>query len=203
MSKEIHDNVNQILTTVKLYLEMAQDGVPNREALVTKAKEYVMTSINEIRQITKRLAAPEQVEMRLEESVKELVDSLSLAGKINFDFKQYGLTNYQPNEEISLAVYRLAQEHLTNIVKHSAATKVQLSLSIIAGNLSLLVVDNGKGFDVAKRRKGIGISNMYNRVETLNGRLDIKSKEGEGCTLLAILPLGQFPTPAPLPNSQG
>lgn len=188
LSKELHDNVNQILTTVKLYLEMAQDGKENAAILVQKAKEYVLKSIDEIRQITKRLAAPDKVDINLSEAVKDLVDTIALSGKIKIEYTHYGLDRCHPSEEVSLAIFRVAQEHLTNIVKHAEATKVQISLSVIAGNLSLLVIDNGKGFDVSKKRRGIGLNNMYNRVETFNGRLNIKSKIGEGCTLMAVIP---------------
>lgn len=112
-----------------------------------------------------------------------------MAGKAVFDFRHYGLDNFQPAEEISLAIYRVMQEHLTNVVKHADATKVQISLSSVADHILLLIIDNGDGFDVKKKRQGIGIANMFNRVETLNGRLDLKSVPGEGSTLLAVIPL--------------
>jgi PAS domain S-box-containing protein len=189
LSKELHDNVNQILTTVKLHLDMIKSGSYNSSVLVDKAMRYVQTSIDEIRQISKRLAASQWIGSQLGSSIRELIESFSITGRIHFQFTEAGLEEAAPAEDISLAVYRIMQEQFTNIIKYSGASTVNVSISIRNNNLRLAIVDDGVGFDTAKHRHGIGISNMHHRVETLNGRIEIKSKPGQGCTLLAVIPL--------------
>lgn len=192
LSNELHDNVNQILTTVKLYLEMAMDGTPNNE-FVTKAREMVQASIDEIRQISKRLATPDLADLNLKNAIQELVDSIAITGKLNMNFTEQGLEGQTISDDIRLALYRIVQEHLTNIIKHACASNVQIYVSVLGEKLRLKVTDDGKGFDTKQKRKGIGLNNMRNRVETVNGKLEIKSKPGDGCKLLVVLPLTNCP----------
>jgi signal transduction histidine kinase len=89
-----------------------------------------------------------------------------------------------------MAVYRILQEHLTNILKHAGAQMVSITLNVEDGMLKLVVSDNGSGFDVAQKRSGIGITNMITRAESVNGTLKLLSSPGTGCKLIAQFPLG-------------
>ena len=196
LSKELHDNVNQILTSVKLHLDMIKSGSYNSSVLIDKAMRHVQTSIDEIRQISKRLAASQWIGSQLGSSVRELIESFSITGRIQFQFTEAGLENAAASEDVSLAVYRIMQEQFTNIIKYSDARTVQVSLSVRNDNLRLAIVDDGVGFDTSKKSGGIGISNMHHRVETLNGRMELKSKPGQGCTLLVVIPLSKPAAPS-------
>ena len=88
-----------------------------------------------------------------------------------------------------LTVFRIVQEQLNNIVKHARATRVLIRLSGEQDHIVLTVADNGVGFDVGRHRKGVGITNMISRAELFNGKVEIESSPGEGCTLTVNLPM--------------
>ena len=80
------------------------------------------------------------------------------------------------------------QEQLKNIIKHSQASKVDIYLENKEGNTQLIVKDNGIGFDASQTHRGIGLSNIYERVRFYNGSVDIQTAPGKGCTLIVTIP---------------
>lgn len=189
VGQELHDNVNQVLTTVKLYNEMIAKGLGNKEEIIAKSEHYLQQCIDEIRSISKRLSAPTLGDIKLEDSIKELVESINFTNTIKLDCAIEGLATVQLSQEAHLAVYRIIQEQLNNIIKYAEATWVSVHLWVEHDQLMLSVIDNGKGFDVNAKRAGIGITNMRTRAENLNGIFDIVSSHGAGCQLRVQLPL--------------
>ncbi len=185
---ELHDNVNQILSTVKLYLSISREPEVIKEELVSKSISLIQDCINEIRDISKRLSGPDRNDLKLDEAIKDLIDSIALTGKIYFTYTPYHIADCELKEEVQLAIYRITQEQLTNILKHAEADAVDISLSCREKGMELCISDNGVGFDTSKKRNGIGISNMINRAETVNGKIEIKSMPGQGCTLHGLFP---------------
>lgn len=189
IGNELHDNVNQILSTVKLYVGMARESAIQKEDLLAKSMTYLQDCIDEIRQISKRLSSPAKGKLNLEEAISDLVQSIAVAARIDFEFRPHHLDNCTLHEDIQLAIYRITQEHLTNILKHSGADQVLISLACVSDTINLEIVDNGQGFEMEKKRTGIGISNMFNRAQSIGGKVDIKSSNGKGCTLSGTFPV--------------
>lgn len=189
VGQELHDNVNQVLTTVKLYQELCLSGINNSAELIRKSMNLLQNTIDEIRCLSKRLSAPTLGNIQLKESIKELVETITATNKISIDLIIGDIGDLSHDKDLHLTVYRILQEHLTNILKHAEAQKVQITLDLAEGVLKLLVIDDGCGFDPAQLRGGIGITNMMTRAESLNGTLQISSEPGKGCTLIALLPL--------------
>lgn len=189
LSHELHDNVNQILTTVKLYTEMVYEGMGDEKELVRKAGQLLQHCIDEIRSISKRLSAPTIGEISLEDSIKELVESINLTNRIEIIYSGQEISGLQISQEVHLAVYRIIQEQLNNIIKYAAASLVFITLRTADDQLILQINDNGKGFDVNARRSGIGITNMQTRAENLSGTFVLRSAKGEGCQLRVEFPL--------------
>ena len=92
-------------------------------------------------------------------------------------------------EELQIATYLIAQEHLTNILKHAAASEVTIKLQCRDQYLSLFIRDNGVGFAPSKGGNGIGITNMKTKAALHSGKLSINSQEGAGCTLSLVIPV--------------
>ena len=90
--------------------------------------------------------------------------------------------------KFNLNVFRIVQEQLNNIIKHANASKVKIGLSQNKSAIILTISDNGSGFDVAKKRKGIGIKNIKSRAEFYNGKADFVSQPGNGCVLTVTFP---------------
>jgi PAS domain S-box-containing protein len=189
VGQELHDNINQVLTTVKLYNELCRDGIGNADELLGKSVDLLQNSITEIRNLSKRLSAPTLGSIRLMETVKELVESIEATHRILINFDGSGIEGLEVSQEIHLAVYRILQEHFTNILKHADAKFVTVLFIHHHNQLQLYVKDDGKGFDLNKTRRGIGITNMISRVSSLNGKISFKTKTGSGCELQVHLPL--------------
>lgn len=189
IGRELHDNVNQILTTVKLYNELCLSEEVLCKDLLKKSITYLNISIGEIRDISKMLATPAPTTAYLEDSLKDLVESVAFPPKLIINYSAYHLEKKYFNPDIHIALYRIIQEQLTNVIKHSQASAVDITISSQKNELRLFMQDNGIGFDVKKTRKGMGINNMISRAEVLNGSINLESSPGKGCLLYVTLPL--------------
>jgi PAS domain S-box-containing protein len=185
---ELHDNVNQILTTVKLNLEMAITHPDKRPALLPQSIQYLMMSINEIRKLSRELSAPTLGNQSLIESITDLIGMVESSTnlKIEFSHDQYRQTI---SKDQQLAIFRILQEQFNNIIKHSGADKVKVSLLQRDDVTELTIRDNGKGFQTSHRSHGIGLNNILSRAQIHGGKMDIHSEPGNGMVLKITLPL--------------
>lgn len=186
LGQELHDNVNQILAGVKIYLDKVQKDHPECAGSLDYPLHLIDISMQEIRKLCKGLVTSVS-NIKLEELIRLLLYSLkkNLELQTEFDFE----ISREINEELSLNLYRITQELLNNIVKYSKANKVRISLKNQRGFIHLSVEDNGVGFDIHQKRNGIGISNMMNRVATFGGKFDIVSSPGNGCLINIHIPV--------------
>lgn len=189
VSRELHDNVNQVLTTVKLYLELCIDQKVDPTTILPKCVEQLNSTIAEIRNLSKQLSAPSLGNMNFKETLTDLVESLQLAGQLEVKMDFRDLSFSEMENELHLSLYRLAQEQLTNILKYANAQKVAIHLTESQGTLQFTIADDGVGFDPSQKRKGIGITNMQSRVEILNGEFQLQSSPGKGTRLEVIIPV--------------
>ncbi|UAY51546.1 PAS domain S-box protein [Ferruginibacter albus] len=185
IGQELHDNVNQILVSSKLYLDIAGKSNDIVKELVKYPIELIESSIAEIRQLTRRYVTPLK-NINLKDLIVALLSNISsnTSTKTNLSYK---LTE-EIEDDLKLNIYRIIQEQLNNIVKHADAKNISVSLSINKENIEINVTDDGKGFDVKKKRDGIGISNIINRIESFNGNINIKSTPGQGSKIDILLP---------------
>ena len=187
---ELHDNINQVLTTVKLLNEMVLEGAGDPKIFLPKASLHLQDCINEIRSLSKRLSAPTLGKISLEESVRDLVDSINMTSKVKIERRITGMENTVLNKDLHLALYRILQEQLNNVIKHAEASEVMVSLDRNQDKIRLSISDNGKGFTWNGNKGGIGMMNMQTRAENLNGTFELNSSPGKGCTVEVLLPLG-------------
>jgi len=138
--------------------------------------------------LSKRLSAPSLGSIKLRDSVQELIDSISATNKIAIDMDTANIKDLEVNQELHLAIFRILQEHITNILRHAGARHVHISFDFVDGDLTLKVIDDGKGFDTSIKRNGIGIANMTTRAESLKGSLVLNSAPGLGCVLIVRFP---------------
>jgi signal transduction histidine kinase len=188
MGLELHDNVSQMLTTVKLYTEIALDGSIDTRDMLKKSSQYLQDCINEIRFISHQLSTPTLGDITLEESVKELVESINVTGKVLVHSTVNGFENVHLSEDFHLCIYRIVQEQLNNILKYADAAEVFIILLNTKSGITLSISDDGKGFDTKAKIAGIGLINMKARTENFGGTLCIESAPGKGCQLRAIFP---------------
>jgi PAS domain S-box-containing protein len=189
IGKELHDNVNQLLGATRLYLDMARKDDVNREMYLTRSSEYTLTAIEEIRKLTKGLTTDVIKNFGLFEAIRNICRDTMEANPIKISYKLDLLIENKVNDKFKLNVYRIMQEQLTNILKHSRATKVVFNISQNKKFILLSITDNGIGFDTGKKQKGIGINNIKSRAESYNGTADFVSQPGKGCVLNVQFPI--------------
>lgn len=185
---ELHDNVNQILTTVKLFLEMAVNHPDMQQDLLPQSIRHIQECIREIRHLSHALSAPTLGTNSLVDSIKALIETVETSGKfaVNFHYETFHLPL---QKDQTLALYRILQEQLNNIIKHSGASVVDIRLVQNHKLTQLSIADNGKGFNPDDKRNGIGFNNMLSRAKVFGGEMKINSSPGKGCTIQVSIPL--------------
>ena len=189
VSRELHDNVNQVLTTVKLYIELCLDQKIDTETILRKCIVHLSNTINEIRNLSKRLSAPSLGNMNFKETLTDLAESLRFSAQIAVETDLDALPFSELEDELHLTLYRVVQEQFTNITKYAQARHASIRLREDSSVLRLTISDDGVGFDLTQKRKGIGITNMKSRVEILNGRFQIFSSPGKGTRVEIEIPI--------------
>lgn len=187
IGRELHDNVNQILSTAKLFMDMMQPGKAKEKHIRDKSVSYVMLAIEELRKISRELVANSGKEKGLTESIRLMINDIHYCTRMKIDFSHHpGIDCLE--QERKTALLRIIQEQLKNIVHYSKAKRVMINIDIRRGNICLEIKDNGIGFDAAKTNRGIGLSNIYERTVYFKGSVDLKTAQGKGCVLLINLP---------------
>lgn len=187
LGQELHDNINQILATSKLYLDVAIEEREPRIELLDKSRKNISMAIEEIRKLSKELITPSLNDLGLVQSIRELIRSIQTVGKMKIRLNVSGLNEEGLQAEQKINIYRIIQEQLNNILKHAQARTVVIELNKVREQVCLRLTDDGKGFDPRARRKGVGISNIISRAELYNGKVEIESAPGKGCRLEVIL----------------
>lgn len=190
ISRELHDNVNQILMSAKLYMETARQAPDNSEKLIEKAIEYQLLALHEIRKLSKSLNTTAITATGLRESIGDIVRNLQALQNIKVDLEIDPQTESRLNEKEKLTIYRSIQEQTNNIIKYAEASLVTIKITSEEERMVLIIADNGKGFDMEKREgfSGIGLINMNSRAVAHGGTFDITSSPGNGCTVTISFP---------------
>jgi PAS domain S-box-containing protein len=191
IGKELHDNVNQILTTTKLYLDLSLTNHEMKDELIRKSSDNVIYVINEIRQLSRSLMDPTIGDLGLIYSLRDLVESINLTKKLSVSLQADELIDDCLQSSQKLSIFRIVQEALNNIIKYAKASNASVSLKMQNGNVMMVVKDNGKGFDLKQVRKGAGLINIQNRIYLMNGTLEIETKPDHGCSLNIQFPINQ------------
>jgi signal transduction histidine kinase len=183
ISQEIHDNIGQVLSLVRLNIRMLEEQ-PDKQR-ICQTDELVGKAIRDLRAITQQLNTDYIKEAGIVEAIRQLLISVEQSGKFKISFKiEEACFNLDENKAIIL--FRIMQEIINNIIKHSEATAIDV---VIEGNetlRSIRISDNGKGFDTAvitEHRAGLGISNMIYRSKIIGVEVDIKSSFGQGTVI--------------------
>lgn len=183
LGEELHDNINQVLATVKLYLELAMSGPPNQNELIAKSSANIIRTIDEIRKLSRKLVSPGLQTGSLSELLSDLINEIAFASEIIFDVDFRNMNEDYIQEEQKIAIYRIIQEQLNNIIKYAGAKNVTININSEEESLIVIIIDDGKGFDLSAARAGVGITNIISRAEAFNGKVEIDTAPGKGCVL--------------------
>jgi PAS domain S-box-containing protein len=187
LGQELHDNINQILGATSLYLRTAGNKSAQLKKMIEYPLELIDTSIEEIRSLCSKMVTPIK-NIDLKELVQKLINDLYQNSNIQTAFSYSMITESLP-DHLKLNIYRIIQEQTNNILKYAEAKNVNICIKEKDKAINIMIEDNGKGFNMSRQRSGIGISNMINRIDSYNGRIVIKSSEGNGCKISISIPV--------------
>ena len=193
ISQEIHDNIGQVLSLVKLNLHTADfSDLPATMEKINCSKTLVGKAIVDLRDLSKGLSADMVKEMGLHKTIQREVTLMSRTGQYKTVFSQQGQP-FRFDKQKELIMFRIFQELLNNIINHSRAKTVIVRLFYRNGLFNLTVSDDGEGFD--KRRIdteeqfGLGIRNMQTRSALIGASFQLTSTHGKGTTVSIDLPV--------------
>jgi len=194
IAHELHDEMgptlSAILINLQLLKERGMDGA--LDAKVVETESLLTGIIEKIRELAYGLRPPMLEHLGLAESLKWMIETYFSGGRLVVDYRVSGAP-VPLDSELALAIYRIAQEALTNVVKHARATRVKVRLHLAPTSVRLEVHDDGCGFDAARvgagRRPGLGLASMRERMDHLHGRIELRSQPGKGSQLVVNCPV--------------
>lgn len=191
IGKELHDNVNQVLTTTKLYLDLALSNGELKDDLISKSIQNVIMVINEIRQLSRSLMDPSIGDLGLVDSIHDLVDNINLTRKLKAHLEADRKIEDYLDKNHKLTVFRIIQEAMNNAIRHARANTVNISLRKHRDKAELVISDDGLGFNPQSVKKGVGLKNIQNRIYLINGKQQIISAPGAGCKIIIEFPINK------------
>jgi signal transduction histidine kinase len=193
ISREIHDNVTQVLSFVKLNLAIPAKATPEEaEQKISESRNLVAQVINDLRDLSKSLSYEHIMQLGLVKTMEIEAGRINKSGIINIELAIGG--NAQSlGEQREVVLFRIFQEALNNALKHSGAKQLKISLDYFEHFFNLTIQDNGAGFSVdALANGGSGLRNIVNRAALIGAAADIDSAPGKGCCIkITIDPLTQ------------
>lgn len=189
LAKDLHDGLGGLLSGVKFSLSNMKDNLiitPDNMTVFERSLDMIDTAIKELRRVAHNMMPEMLTKFGLDEALKEYCNTINATNLLLVKYQSLGM-NIRVEKSSEIIIYRIIQELLNNIMKHAAATEATVQLIKEEGRFSIIVEDNGKGFDTAvlKDNKGAGLTSIQSRVDYLKGQLDIHSETGKG-TLVNI-----------------
>ena len=194
IARELHDSAGQKLAFVKMSLDILakKSDLMNHATSVAECLNSVDEAIREIRTLAQLLHPPLLDEAGLEAAVRWLADGFSERSGIAVDVRFAAKLQRLP-PDVEIALFRVVQEALSNVHRHSEASKAKISVSAEANSLTVRITDNGKGMRIDSSYApvvfGVGIQGMKERLAQLGGTLEVFASDGSGTTVTATVPI--------------
>jgi len=189
LARELHDETGQALTSILLGLKAVEDARSGeqRDEAAADLRQLVVSTLQDVRRLAVELRPKALDDFGLLPAVERLAQTFTEQVGIEADVEA-SLGDTRLPAEVETALYRLVQEALTNVIKHSRARHVSISLVRRTRSVSAVIEDDGVGF-TEPSRDGIGLIGMRERVGLLDGRLEVESRPDHGTTIVAEVPL--------------
>lgn len=190
ISREIHDNIGQVLSLAKLNLNFISTSAESSEMeKVNNTKALIGKAIQDLRSLSKAMNAEYIMDRTIDALVNDEVEALQKTGQFIADFNVEGQA-YKVEPKKHLILFRMVQELISNIIKHAQATSITISLDYNPGALEIKVADNGIGFDYenVNPEHGTGIKNILFRANLINALVTFESKSDSGTVVTISLP---------------
>ncbi|MEO6166036.1 MAG: sensor histidine kinase, partial [Chitinophagales bacterium] len=190
IAADLHDRIGSALSAIKLHLTgfaNSLDNVSQKKMEFGKVVSMFDEAVKEVRQVSHDLASGVLVKFGLVPALRDLSESIQSASNLSVKFFTGGFDD-RLDHRTEISLYRITQELISNILKHAHAKEINIYLHRQDDHLSLMVEDDGIGFDPAKASDGIGMKNIRWRVSQLKGNVLYDSLPGKGCTITIEIP---------------
>ncbi|HZG43477.1 MAG TPA: ATP-binding protein, partial [Longimicrobium sp.] len=196
ISRELHDQMGQLVTALQVGLKGLYADGEDRPRRIAELEQLAGRIAREVHQLAVEMRPPGLDNLGLAPALESMLHEWSDRNGIECDFQVVGLGAERFAPEVETTLYRVAQEALTNVLKHAAASRVGMLLERRGGSISLVIEDDGEGFDtdlLYEKTQALGLRGMRERVAPLRGRLDVESSPGVGTTLFVRVSDGSPP----------
>ncbi len=199
IAQELHDNLGSMLSMVKLHFKSVNEQLQNiadqNQETYEKAFNLLDKTSEEVRRISHDLSSNFIERFGLSTALQELKKTVESSQMIEVDLVEVGMEGKRLNVKLELIIYRTVQELVSNVLKHAEATdlEIQVFCRDEEGELTVTVVDNGKGFDreQVKESKSLGLDSIDKRITQLGGHFHVDTSLGKGTTAIIHLPLSR------------
>jgi signal transduction histidine kinase len=190
MGKDLHDRLGSMLGGIKANMAALEDRVEvmRKDQQYQKVNRLLDQTVSELRQISHDMAAATLSRFGLEKALKDLRDTLHISGHLQVELNTFGL-DQRLERSVEIAVYRIVQELVSNVLKHARASELAIAVTRAPGRLSVVVSDNGVGFDSKQPSEGMGLGNVRSRAAALGASLQIDSTPDKGTTVSVECPV--------------
>jgi signal transduction histidine kinase/tetratricopeptide (TPR) repeat protein len=192
IAKDLHDGIGQQLSGLKMGLRNATDSLGKDQAALKDKMLQLNTvlsqSADEVRSISHQMMPRALTELGLISALEDMLNSSLGSSSIDFDFEHLNMEN-RLAESIEVSLYRVCQELINNVIKHSKASTVHVQLFQNKGKVIMIVEDNGKGIEKGKGQAGHGLMNIKSRLSTIHGEVNYEQSPSSGTLATVRIPL--------------
>jgi signal transduction histidine kinase len=187
LAKDLHDGLGGLLSGVKFSLSNMKDNLivtPDNMAVFERSLDMIDTSIRELRRVAHNMMPEMLVKFGLDEALKEYCNTINATRLLEVKYQSFGM-NSRLDSSTEVIIYRIIQELLNNVLKHAVASEALVQLVKGDNRLSIVIEDNGKGFDTTSlvNSKGAGWESIQSRVDYLKGQMELNSEPGKGTSV--------------------
>jgi len=188
LAKDLHDGLGGMLSGIKFSMNTMKVNLimtPENQQAFERSMDMLDSSIREMRRVAHNMMPENLVKFGLDTALKDFCNDINQSGALKVNYQSIGMEQASIDQTTAVTLYRIVQELVNNIIKHAQARSAIVQLTKTNGQLAVTVEDDGKGFDtgILKMSKGIGWSNIQNRVDFLKGKLDVQSDGTKGTSV--------------------
>ena len=188
LAKDLHDGLGGMLSGIKYSFNTVKNNLtmtPDNAQAFERSMDMLDSSIKEMRRVAHNMMPEALVKFGLDTALKDFCNDISKSGALEVSYHSIGLEQIVLDQTVAITIYRIVQELIHNTMKHASAKHAIVQVTKSNGQVTVTVEDDGKGFykSVLNKSKGIGWSNIKNRVEFLKGTLDVKSEGVKGTSV--------------------
>ncbi|WCT12257.1 sensor histidine kinase [Mucilaginibacter jinjuensis] len=188
VSREIHDNITQVLSFVKLSLGVVGKDAEQTQAKITESRELLSQAINDLRDLSKSMSFDTIKAAGLEKTITLELERINKSGLVKAELNVEG-EPFSLGEKNELVLFRIFQETVNNALKHANAQQLKIELLYSPKVFNLTIADDGVGFptSILDEHRGSGLKNLQNRAALIGGTATITSSPGNGCSVKITL----------------